>query len=117
MSIENPCFKRRVGVNGNSTSVDNLRLEMDAKSFFLLPYHHLELVKFESGEGLDTLTLSFLNRTVCITGKNLRDLGLALQDRAVEFVKPMPVFDRYSSLVRNETSVKAIEIEEKKEQH
>jgi hypothetical protein len=116
MSTENSCFKIRRGVNSNPAPVDNLRLEMDAKSFYLLPYHHLELVTFESGEGLDTLTLSFLNRTVRITGKNLRDLGLALQDRAVEFVKPVPVFDRYSSLARNEASVKAIEIKENKEQ-
>jgi hypothetical protein len=116
MSTENSCFKIRRGVNSNPAPVDNLRLEMEAKSFYLLPYHHLELVKFESGEGLDTLTLSFLNRTVCITGKNLRDLALALQDRAVEFVKPVPVFDRYSSLARNEASVKAIEIKENKEQ-
>ena len=115
MSTENLCFKIRRGVNGNPAPVDNLRWEMDAKSFYLLPYHYLELVKFESGEGLDTLTLSFLNRTVCITGKNLRDLGLALQDRAVEFVKPVPVFDRYSSLTRNEASVKAIEIQENRE--
>lgn len=115
MNTENPCFKIRRGVNSNPAPVDNLRLEKDAKKFYLLPYHHLELVKFEAGEAQDTLTLSFLNRTVCITGKNLRDLGLALQDRAVELVKPVPVFDRYSSLVRNEISVKAIEIEDKNE--
>jgi hypothetical protein len=116
MSTENSCFKIRRGVNSNPAPVDNLRLEMEAKSFYLLPYHHLELVKFESGEGLDTLTLSFLNRTVCITGKNLRDLGLALQDRAVEFVRILPALDRYSSVAGKEAAVKTIEIEDKKEQ-
>ena len=98
MSTENPCFNIKRGVNSSPVPVDNLRLELDPNSFYLLPYHHLELVKFEAGEGLDTLTLSFLKRTVLITGKNLRELGLALQDRCVEFIKPMPVFDRYSSL-------------------
>jgi hypothetical protein len=116
MSTENSCFSFKRGVNGSSVPMEHLRLELNPKSFYLLPYHHLELVKFEAGEGLDTLTLSFINRTVQITGKNLRDLGLALQDRAVEFVKPMPVFDRYSSLARNEASVKAIEIKDGKEQ-
>ena len=115
MITESPCFKIRRGVNSNPAPVDNLRLEMNAKIFYLLPYHHLELVRFETGDTQDTLTLSFLNRVVCITGKNLRDLGLALQDRAVEFVKPVPVFDRYASLARNEASVKAIEIEDKNE--
>jgi hypothetical protein len=96
--------------------MEHLRLELNPKGFYLLSYHHLELVKFEAGDGLDTLTLSFLKRTVLITGKNLRELGLALQDRAVEFVKPMPVFDRYSSLAISEGAVKAIEITDNKDQ-
>ena len=116
MRNESPCYKIRTGVKSNPAPVDNLRLEVDANSFYLLPCHHLELVKFESGEGQDTLTLSFLKRTVVITGKNLRDLGLALQDRCVEFVKPMPVFDRYSSLAIKEGSVKTIEITDNKDQ-
>jgi hypothetical protein len=115
MSTENICFNIKRGVNGSHVPADNLRLELNPKVFHLLPYHHLELVKFEAGEGQDTLTLSFLNRTVLITGKNLRELGLALQDRAVEFIKPMPVFDRYSSLTIKEGSVKTIEIQENQE--
>ena len=115
MRNENPCFKIRRGVNSDPVLVDNLRLELDSKSFYLLPCHHLELAKIEAGEGQDTLTLSFLKRTVLIRGKNLRELGLALQDRAVEFVRLMPALDRYSSLAGNEASIKAIEIEENKE--
>ena len=116
MKNESSCYYIRRGVNNNPAPVENLRLEVDANSFYLLPSHHLELVKFEAGEGLDTLTLSFLKRTVLITGKNLRELGLALQDRAVEFVKPMPVFDRYASVAGKEGSVKTIEITENKDQ-
>ena len=113
MRTENPCFKRRTGVNGNATPVDNLRIELDSKSFHLLPYHHLEMVTFEAGDGRDTLTLMFLNRNVRIAGKNLRDLGLALQDRSVEFVKPLP--ERYALLAGSDVSVKAIEIQDNKE--
>lgn len=113
MRTENPCFKRRTGVNSSPVPVDYLRLELNPKSFLLLPYHHLELVKFEAGDGQDTLTLVFLNRTVCITGKGLRELALGLQDRCVEFVKPLP--ERYASLVGDEVSVKAVEIEDNKE--
>jgi hypothetical protein len=109
MRTENPCFKQHLGVNSSPSPMESLRLELNSKCFYLLPYHHLELVKFESGEGQDTLTLSFLNRTVCITGKNLRELGLALQDRTVEFIKPM--LERYSLLAGDDASVKAIEIE------
>jgi hypothetical protein len=110
MRTENPCFKKRTGVNSGPAPVDNLRLELNLKSFCLLPYHHLEFVKFESDAGQDTLTLLFLNRAVCVTGKNLRELGLALQDRCVEFIKPLP--ERYAPLVGDEVSVKAIEIQQ-----
>jgi hypothetical protein len=110
MRNESPCYYIRRGVNNNPAPVDNLRLEVDSNSFYLLPSHHLELVKFEAGEGQDTLTLSFIKRTVFIKGKNLRELALALQVRCVEFIKPMPVFDRYSSLAIKEGSVKNIEI-------
>jgi hypothetical protein len=110
MRTENLCFKKRSGVNGNPSPVDNLRLELNPKTFCLLPYHHLEFVKFESDAGQDTLTLLFLNRAVCVTGKNLRELGLALQDRCVEFIKPLP--ERYAPLVGDEVSVKAIEIQQ-----
>ena len=115
MRNENPCYKIRRGVNSDPAPVDNLRLEPDSKSFYLLPFHHLELVKFEAGDGQDTLMLSFINRTVLIKGKNLRELGLALQDRCVEFVRILPALDRYSSLAGTETSVKTIEIQENQE--
>jgi hypothetical protein len=55
--------------------VDSLRLELNSKCFCLLSYHHLEFAKFESAQNEDVITLLFLNRTVRITGKNLRALG------------------------------------------
>ncbi|MGA2869364.1 MAG: hypothetical protein ABSF34_09410 [Verrucomicrobiota bacterium] len=113
MRIENPCFKRRTGVNSSPVPADNLRLELDSKKFYLLPYHHMEFATFESGDGQDTLTLLFLNRTVRILGKNLRELALALQDRCVEFVKPVP--ERYAPLAGNEVSIKTIEIQLKED--
>jgi hypothetical protein len=52
---------------------------------------------------------------VLIKGKNPAELGLALQDRCVEFVRILSALDRYSSLAGTEASVKTIEIEEKTE--
>lgn len=106
MKNESPCYYLG-GRHSNPAPVENLRLELDSNSFCLLPCHHLELVKFEAGEGLDTLTLSFINRTVLIKGKNMRDLGLALQDRCVEFVRPLHALDRYASLAGTGASVKS----------
>jgi hypothetical protein len=94
--------------------VDSLRLELNPKCFCLLSYHHLEFARFESAQNEDVITMLFLDRTVQITGKNLRALGLALQERRVEFIKPLP--ERYSSLTSDDVSVKTIEVEDKKEQ-
>jgi hypothetical protein len=94
--------------------MDNLRLEVSPDCFYGLSYHHVELVKFESTQDVDIITISFLNRMVRIKGKNLRNLGVALQARCVEFIKPMA--ERYSSLATGEEGwVKTIEIEDEKE--
>ncbi len=93
---------------------DSLRLELTPACFYLLAYHHLDMAKFESDKGGDILTLSFLNRTVRITGKNLRDLAINIQKRNVESVKPTP--NKYGSLATDDVWIKAIEIEDKKEQ-
>jgi hypothetical protein len=114
MRTENPCFKKHLGVNSSPSAVDSLRLELNPKCFYLLSYHHLDMAKFESDKRRCRSPCSFLNRTVRITGKNLRALGLAIQDRNVEFIKPMP--ERYSSLASDDVWVKTIEIEDKKEQ-
>jgi hypothetical protein len=98
----------------NSGAAEGLRLELTPTCFYLLSYHHLDIAIFESDKGSDTLTISFLNRTVRITGKNLRELAIDIQRRNVESVKPMP--DRYGSIGSGDAWVKTIEIEDKKEQ-
>jgi hypothetical protein len=105
-----PCYES----SSNFGGADSLRLELTPACFYLLAYHHLDMAKFESDKGGDILTLSFLNRSVRITGKNLRRLAINIQKRNVEWVKQMP--DKYDSLATDDVWVKAIEIEDKKEQ-
>ena len=106
-----PCYES----SSNFGGADSLRLELTPACFYLLAYHHLDMAKFESDKGGDTLTLSFLQRTVRITGKNLRRLAINIQKRNIEWVKQMP--DKYGSLATDDVWVKAIEIEDKKEQN
>jgi len=68
------------------------------------------MAKFESNKDGDTLTLSFLNRTVRMTGKNLRRLAIKIQKREVVSVKPMP--DKYGVLADDDVWIKAIEIKD-----
>jgi hypothetical protein len=114
MNTNSPCYKLGRHVNSDPVPMDNLRLETSPDCFYGLSYHHVELVKFESTPDVDIITITFLNRTVRIKGKNLRNLGVALQARCVEFIKP--VVERYSSLATGEEGwVKTIEILEQKE--
>jgi len=106
---ESPCFES----TGNFGSAESLRLEVSPACFYLLGYHHLDMAKFESDKGRDTLTLSFLNCTVRMTGKNLRRLAIKIQKREIESVKPMP--DKYDPLANDEVWIKAIEIKEEKQ--
>jgi hypothetical protein len=103
-----PCYEPCTKFEG----ADSLRLEINPACFYLLAYHHLDMAKFESDKGGDTLTLSFLNRTVRVTGKNLRRLAIKIQKREVESVKPMP--DKYSAVASDDVWIKAIEVEDEK---
>jgi hypothetical protein len=114
MNRNPPCYKCGRSIGGDPVPMDNLRLETSTDCFYVLSYHHIELVKFESAQDVDIITISFLNRTVRIKGKSLRNLGIALQARNVESIKPMA--ERYSSLAAGEDGwVKTIEMLEQKE--
>jgi len=104
-----PCYEPASKFGG----ADSLRLELTPACFYLLPYHHLDMAKCESDKGGDTLTLSFLNRIVRMTGKNLRELAIQIQRRNVESAKPMP--DKYGLLANDDIWIKTIEIEDKEQ--
>ena len=77
------CYELSRQVMGYHVPLDNVRLELTPSRFYLLPYHHLEVAEFESAHEGDTISLSFVNHKVRITGRNLRDLAVAFQERAV----------------------------------
>ena len=113
MNHKSLCYKLGRTVGGEPVPMDNLRLETSTDCFCALSYHHIELIKFESTQGADIITISFLNRTVRIKGKSLRNLGIALQARNVESIKPMT--ERYHELAADEDGwVKTVEIEDAK---
>jgi hypothetical protein len=94
MNATSSCYKLSRSVMGENVPMDNLRLELNPESFYLLSYHHLEFGKFDSDKERDTLALSFVGHQVRIEGRNLRELAVALQKRAVESIIQMP--NRYS---------------------
>ena len=70
----------------------------------------MDAAKFESAKDQDTLVISFLNHQVRMSGRNLRELAIAIQSRSVESIKPMP--GRYSGAEGTEAGfVESIEVE------
>ncbi len=116
MNASFSCFKLSRAVMGEHVPLDHLRLELNSSCFYLLSYHHMEIAKFEFVQDCDTLTISFLNHRVRMTGKNLRELAIAIQSRSVESIKP--IAGRYGAAVGSETGfVEAIEIEPTNNSH
>lgn len=88
-----------------------LRVELSDDRSFIFPYTHLTFAKMEREEGRDVLTASFTTHDLCIVGKNLRELGIALQKLAVDWIRPVPA--RYAPLAANEAVfIEKIEIGE-----
>ena len=72
------------------TRAQSLRVEFSNGDFFLFPYGHLSAVGFERHSDNDVLNLRFAGQDIEITGKRLRELGLAFQKLAVDWVRELP---------------------------
>ena len=77
-----------------------LRVELSDDRAFIFPYTHLTFASMEREEGRDVLTASFTTHYLRVVGKNLRELGIAMQRLAVDWIKPAPA--RYAVLASSE---------------
>jgi hypothetical protein len=92
-----------------------LRVELSDDRSFIFPYTHLTFASMEREEGRDVLTASFTTHVLRIGGKNLRELGIALQRLAVDWIKPAPA--RYAVLASSEAVyIESIAVSEAEEQ-
>lgn len=66
------------------------RVEMADGSFLVLPYDHLGFVKFEPHNDDDLVHVFLSTHDIEIRGTNLRELGLAFQKCAVDWVRALP---------------------------
>ena len=89
----------------------SLRVELTDGSFHVFPYNRLQFARFEPGADQDKLQLLLDTHEVRITGKNLRDLGVAFQRLAVEWVGEVPA--RYAATASGDKSyISGIEVSE-----
>ena len=72
------------------TQAQCLRVELADGGLYIFPYNHVACVRFEPGNGIDTLCVGADTHEIQITGTNLREVALAFQKLAVEWVKALP---------------------------
>ena len=76
-----------------------LRVELCDGSHYLFPYTRLQFVRFESEATQDRLRLLMDTHEICISGKNLRELGVAFQKLTVDWVRELPA--RYTAMAND----------------
>jgi hypothetical protein len=73
-----------------------LRVDLQNGVFLVLPYSHFAFAYFAREAGCETLRVSFATHDVRVSGRNLRELGLALQKLTVDWIREVPA--RYVAL-------------------
>ena len=73
-----------------------LRVDLQSGVFFVLPYSQFGFAHFAREADCETLRVSFATHDVRVAGRNLRELGLALQKLTVDWIREMPA--RYAAL-------------------
>ncbi len=107
--------KKQLVCWNKDAQAQSLRVELSGDSFFVFPYTHLTFAKMEREENREVLAVSFTTHDLRIVGKNLRELGIALQKLAVDWIKEAPA--RYATLTsKDSVFIEAIEVKEAAEQ-
>ena len=99
----------------NNPQAQALRVDLQSDAFFVLPYSHFAFAHFQREGDSETLRVTFSSHEVRVNGRNLRELGLALQKLGVDWIREAPA--RYAGLAaRGCTFIERIEIAEIGEQ-
>jgi hypothetical protein len=86
-----------------------LRIELNSGNLFVFPLSHFLSAEFTRIDGCDSLNLAFTTHEVRIRGRHLREVALALQKLAVEWIREIP--QKYAALAdTNAAFVQSIEV-------
>ena len=67
-----------------------LRIELNSGEAFLFPYQQFLGAHHVRSNNPETLKISFSTHEVMLSGKNLSEIATALEDIAVEWMRPVP---------------------------
>lgn len=86
-----------------------LRVEMHKEEVFIFPYQQFLGAHYERTAATETLKITLSTHEVTITGHRLKKLAAALQEFAVDWIKPLPA--RYREVNENQDSaITAVEV-------
>ncbi len=95
--------KRSVVCWNEDPQTQALRVELKSGSFFVFPVSHFLSAEFTRGIEGDVLKLLFTTHEVTIRGLHLREVALALQKLAVEWIKE--IAPKYAKLAEPNSAV------------
>ncbi len=81
----------------HSPQAQALRVDLQNGAFFVLPYSHFAFAHLQREGESEMLCVTFSSHEVRVNGRNLRELGLALQKLGVDWIREAPA--RYAGLV------------------
>jgi hypothetical protein len=87
-----------------------LRIETRAADVFLFPYAQLTGAEYTRKPEGEFMRIRFSTREVVVFGQNLSEIASALQEMAVDWIRPIPT--RYINIAKSD-GVKVMEIEVK----
>src|SRR5579862_457636 len=95
--------KRGVVCWNEDPQAQALRIELNNGSFFVFPLSHFLSAEFARAHDGDSLNLAFSTHEVRIHGRHLREVALALQKLAVEWIREIP--QKYAALADTNAAV------------
>ena len=101
--------KRGVVCWNEDPQAQALRIELNSGNFFVFPLSHFLSAEFTRVNDGDSLNLAFSTHEVRIRGRHLREIALAFQKLAVDWIKEIP--ERYAALANsNVVLIQSIEV-------
>ena len=95
--------KRSVVCWNEDPQTQALRVEVKSGNFFVFPVSHFLSAEFTQDDKGDVLKLVFTTHEVTISGQHLREVALALQKLAVEWIKE--IAPKYAKLAEPNAAV------------
>lgn len=74
-----------------------LRIELNSEETFFFPYRQFLGGRYNRVANQETLQISFSTHLITLSGRNLVELAVALEDLAISWIKPLT--SRYRDLV------------------